>query len=338
MKNKYGFPFVFRYGAFLLVTAFAAASVFGASYDCGEAKAPADKIVCENPMISRLDDALDTLYRETLAEASETDKKQLIDQQRHWLKHTRNVCRKEVCFKHAYWMRQAELAFFFQPKSPIYARESDKAEPIRNILAATSLSPGTLTYPSFCRQLLADLKKMKNIRFVAPLLQSMSYEDPTLDPWRALIDRKNGLGKPFTFRYYFDPSNSGDDVDTSMEYGKVRYGLPPYKLYELPPLKHSGTPRYIFYSDQEYGPTNREDEKPSFLKYAVFHELQSHLPGKSIVVSSDWLYGKEYNGIFEYRKRYFILILEPRAIDAHYSLTINFLDANAICYWSPAKD
>jgi len=48
-----------------------------------------------------------------LSKASADEKQQIIAQQKHWLKHTRNVCTEEVCFKHAYWERQAQLATFF---------------------------------------------------------------------------------------------------------------------------------------------------------------------------------------------------------------------------------
>lgn len=107
----------------LSLLALVSVSTFAASFDCGKAKYPTELFICENPVVSKLDDELNALYRTVLSKADEADKKALIEQQRHWLKHTRNVCRKELCFKHAYWMRQAELTGFLEPKTPRYASD-----------------------------------------------------------------------------------------------------------------------------------------------------------------------------------------------------------------------
>lgn len=318
-----------------LLACLTSTAAIAASFDCDDTKVPAETFICGNSTLSKLDDTVGALYRKTLAKASNDDMQTLIDQQRHWLAHTRNRCQKEVCFKHAYWMRLAELAYFLAPKSPRYAKESDKAVVIKKILASTSLRARTLSYPSFCRRMLADLKAMRNVRFVEPAVQAMSYEDPALEPWRARFESQDGTGKPLNFAYRFDPNIfSGDDVDTLMNEGKAYYGLPPYKIYALPPRESSEPTRYVFFSANEYGPTNREDEEPRVLHGAAFEELPPPLTNKSIFVTTSWVAenGREYDGIIEYRRRYFILTLTPMATKT-YMLGIEFTDANATCTW-----
>lgn len=99
--------------AFLLLLT---CSAQAASFDCKKAQLPAEKFVCSNIDLSRYDEELDALYRSVLSKANEEQKQALVAQQKHWITHTRNVCKQEVCFKHAYWSRQAELATFFEPK------------------------------------------------------------------------------------------------------------------------------------------------------------------------------------------------------------------------------
>ncbi len=163
-----------------------------ASFDCAKATTKIEKMICDNPVISKLDDELNAVYKTVLDKANEKEKQDIITQQRHWLKHTRNVCETEVCFKHAYWSRQSELAFFFQPKSPLYKQEADKADEIRKVLETVTLylQDGTSSR-LFCSQMFADLKEMKGIRFVDPIIQTMSYEDPALDTWKKqLVSRQ----------------------------------------------------------------------------------------------------------------------------------------------------
>lgn len=302
-------------------------------------------MICENPIVSKLDDELNASYKAVIDKASSNEKKNLITEQRHWLKHTRNVCQKEVCFKHAYWMRQAELAAFFEPKSPLYAKESDKAEAIRQVLATAPLYERTQSDRSLCRQLLADLKEMKNIRFIDPVVQTMSYEDPALDPWKQRFCEKGGVGRPFTFEYACDTQFSdGADIDSNLQECSAGYGLPPFKIFELPPLIPSGKTRYFFYADAGYGPVNRDyaNVKPIFgSQRSGFGEFRLdqcdgfvgnvYAPARAGIRE-----GLNYNSIIEYQQRYFILILDQEF--QSYWLAIEPIDKNEICRWSPVKD
>ena len=318
-----------------------------ASFNCGDAKIPAEKFVCTNPTISKLDDDLDALYRRTLAKVSEDEKKQLIAQQRHWLSRTRNVCRKEVCFKHAYWMRQAELAFFFEPKSPLYAKEADKAEAVKMALATATLYPHGLSDPQFCGQILADLKEMRDISFVDPVVQTMSYEDPALDPWKERFCRKANSGKQFTFEYACGgndlPPYDPIDIDTDLEHCHAGYGLPPFKIFELLPLVSSAKKRYFFYADDSYGPMNKQPhELPHFgggmIGFREFRagDCSGYHGAKYSHSDRDQRGGASYNSLIKYRQRYFFLILK-RYMPNYYGLNIDFTDTNASCTWSSNK-
>ena len=317
-----------------------------ASFDCAKAQLPAEKFVCDNPFISELDDKLDAIYKSVLAKANETEKQAVIAQQEHWLKHTRNLCRREVCFKHAYWSRQAELATFFEPKSPLYAKEADKAQAIQKVLAEAPLYESTWTDLSMCRQLFADLKKMRGITFVDPVVQTMSYEDPALDPWkrRALVStwKKCSRNAPLTFSYTCTPPvrRGWIDVDSHLMNCNAGYGLPPFKIFELPPLKPSEKTRYFFYADYDYGPMNQK-----YITWAPimgggynagFHEFSLGECGKrgtETYAGIDAHGPPNYNSIIIYKQRYFLLVLEHYI--GNFWLSIRPVDKKEICRWSP---
>jgi len=135
-----------------------------------------------------------------------------------------------------------------------------------------------------------------------------------------------------TFIYTYGSGVTGDDIDTVMDEGKAYYELPPYKIYALPPFGS----RYLIYSENEYGPTNRDTEEPSIFPIVAFSELNPPLWKPGIFVSDDWPAdnGDQYNGIIEYRERYFILNLTP-SWGKTYRLSVDFTDENAVCSWRP---
>ncbi|MEK6791212.1 MAG: lysozyme inhibitor LprI family protein, partial [Deltaproteobacteria bacterium] len=231
---------------------------WAASFDCGKAQTKVEKLVCDTSAISKLDDEISKLYQETINKASEEQKQLLIAEQKHWLKHTRNVCGDETCLKLAYWSRQAWLATFFEPKSPLYKHEADKAEAIKQVLATAPLYYVERTDSAinqFCNQMFDDLKQMKGIRFVDPVVQTQSYEDPALDKWKQRCEAKPPLHFNFACEpRIFDTIKSYKDALETPGCGKG-FGLPPFKLYELPPEEPTGKPRTIIYADDSFGST-----------------------------------------------------------------------------------
>jgi uncharacterized protein len=82
-------------------------SVHSASFDCAKAKIKVDKLVCGDPKLSDLDDKLNALYSQVLAQSPvPEDTKQ---QQREWVKDPRNLCKNADCLERAYTNRISDL-------------------------------------------------------------------------------------------------------------------------------------------------------------------------------------------------------------------------------------
>lgn len=77
--------------------------VFSASFDCNLAKQDAEKLVCSNIELSKLDDELSKLYSDVKVKAQ--DKNQLMSSQLDWLKYDRNNCNNLACVFNAYESR-----------------------------------------------------------------------------------------------------------------------------------------------------------------------------------------------------------------------------------------
>lgn len=317
-----------------------------ASFDCGKAQSKVEHLICDNPVISKLDNELGNTYQDVISKANEEDKQRVIAEQKHWLKYTRNVCSDETCFKQAYWSRLAELETFFisqsSPyRSPPYKKEADKAEIIKQVLATSPLFLTDWSHPgSFCSRIFDDLKQMKGINFVEPIVQVQSYEDEALDPWKRGCKGK----EPLNFSYRFCGKNI--PPDNNKRKGRLMnctagYGLPPFKLFELPPSKPSGKKRFVFYSDADYGPMNGGNPKlngggAAGYKQIDVDECQAEA-GFSVPTTRSEPNGSNVSAIIEYKRQYYILLLE-RTFSNAYWLSVKPGDPNyAGCVWSPVK-
>ena len=290
--------------------------------------------------ISKLDDDLSKVYQDDLNKANKEQKQRLMAEQKHWLEHTHNACSDESCFKHAYWSRLAELKTFFEPHSLLYKKESDKAEAIKQVLAAAPLyySAGTDSVANqFCIQIFDVLKQMKDVRFVDPIVQVQSYEDPALDPW------KRQCKLPFNFSLWCDRNiEPAEDPDGTSGICSAGYGLPPFKLFELPSLQLSGEKRYVFYSDDAYGPMNLDWKKPSlgggFAGFTQINLADCKVHGSSSDVGQGGRNGTNYNSIIEYKKQYYFVVLHERR--SSYWLRIDPVIQSKpyrVCDWTPVK-
>lgn len=315
-----------------------------ASFNCEKATTEVEKMVCENPTISDLDDKLGKVYRDVMSKANAEDKQRLLTEQKHWLKHTRNLCVHVTCFKHAYWSRQAELDSFFDPHSPLYKKESEKAEAIKQILAAQPFhelheSP----HQQLCRQIFEDLKQMKNIRFIDPIVQAQSYFDPALDPWK----RQCMAEEPLHFGYICNgriASLYEEDIPAwrkeLSEICGAGYGLPPFKLFELSPLAPSGEKHYVFYSDDDYGPMNKESEKPHSGGGSVSGFDKLIFPGCKHIGGYTYTRGgarngSNYNSVFVHNNQYYLLNLYKQ-YNSYWLSTESATEKNpnSVCEWT----
>ena len=312
--------------------------VRAASFDCGKAETKVEKLVCDNPVISKLDDKLGKTYQNDLNKANDEERQRLITEQKHWLKYTRNVCSNEACFKHAYWSRLAELETFFEPHSPLYKKEAEKADAIKQVLATVPLYESTFSNPPFCRQVFEDLKRMKDIYFVDPVVQVQSYEDPALDPLKLQCKGK----EPLHFSYTCDPKLYPGDIEQIGAECSAGYGLPPFKLFELSLLQASGEKRYVFYSDDDYGPMNEDwsPPHPGGGYAAGFDKLI--LPGCKHQGSSTRAHGgarngSNYNSVIKYNNQYYLLNLFKEYISYRLSIELVTQSSNSACRWTSVK-
>ena len=109
--------------------------VRSASFDCAKAKTKIEKQICSNTKLSELDDKLTALYNKVLAQSPVPEDTK--EQQREWVKESRNVCKDAACLEQAYISRISDLEkqLTFKPSlerpllvfSPIPAEERDAA-------------------------------------------------------------------------------------------------------------------------------------------------------------------------------------------------------------------
>ena len=213
------------------------------------------------------------------------------------------------------------------------------------MLATAPLYESTQSDP-MCHEVFTALKQMQGIRFVDPVVQTMSYEDPALDPWKRHVLKQS---ESFTFSYAcIPPYQSFEDISSDINSGLMNceawYGLPPFKIFELPPLKSLEKTRYVFYMDSTYGPMNRE-EGPGYpvVVDGYFNEFFSeNYRGSEKSVSVQTRIGSKrdgpnFNSVIVYQQRYFILALER--IRGDFWLQIKPIDTymQTYCDWSPAR-
>jgi uncharacterized protein len=327
------------------------ASAQAASFECTKAATKVEKIISDNPTISALDDTLGKVYQDVVSKANAEDKQRLLTEQKHWLKYTRNVCEKETCFKHAYWSRQAELETFFQPHSPLYKHESEKTEAIKEILVTQPFRNLYSDSPKFtrleaCNQIFEALKEMQDIRFIDPIVQTQSYEDPALDPWKQQCKAEEPLHFSFSCDGHTASVYGEDDIQAwneDLDSGcGVGYGLPPFKLFELQPLNASGKTNYVFYSDDDYGPMNEDWTKPSAGLGYVSGFDKVVVPGCKRLGSFTQARGgarngPNYNSVFVYNNQYYLLNLYKEYGSGSFSFSTESAiedNPNSVCRWT----
>lgn len=308
-----------------------------ASFDCTKAATHVEKLICSNSEISELDSEVDADYRKALDKTSNELRTDLIKQQKHWLKFMRNRCSDELCLKHAYWSKLAELKTFFfmnnlnvhgpsHIKSP-FKNEADKLEPIKQILATTKMYAAS-NQPAFCQQIFDDLKQMKNLSFLEAKVKTSSYEDAALDPWKKHC--KSGQSLNFGHVCSSKVVESNDNCF-------VMYGEQPFKIFEIPISQPEKKKRYILYMESAYGPMN--------IKYAAerrggdlagFHELDAAHCKAEKHWNAPIAEPSHYNSIIKHKDDYYFLVLEPSSTSVNYFLSIGSIDnEDKSCRWYP---
>lgn len=94
---------------FALCLLFVVPQAFSASFECSKATGATERLICNDAETSALDDKLKQAYVRALAAVAPSSKKALIEEQRHWITYTRNVCQDEPCLQQTYTARIAVL-------------------------------------------------------------------------------------------------------------------------------------------------------------------------------------------------------------------------------------
>lgn len=85
-------------------------STFAASFDCGQASAQTEKLICGNERLSKLDSDLGDVYRLAYEDAFPIRKRALMEEQRAWINHVRDACKGDACLQDVYTRRIDELS------------------------------------------------------------------------------------------------------------------------------------------------------------------------------------------------------------------------------------
>ena len=106
-----------HYALVLIALSFGAISTQAASFDCAKAVSAVEKLICENPALSDLDEQMARAYREKVAIDPELSR----TEQRVWISETRNRCVDGGCLYTAYRNRINTLtgdAEILTPQAP----------------------------------------------------------------------------------------------------------------------------------------------------------------------------------------------------------------------------
>jgi uncharacterized protein YecT (DUF1311 family) len=198
----------------VLLAAVTASLSHAASFDCKRASTAVEKLICNDPDLSRLDSELNARYRERLAAAPG-----LVEEQRSWLA-KRNACNSTACIKLHYLDRLSEVTERGKSLADIASRlEIPKYERDRD----------------FCPRLLDHLKRWQDVVVVAPVVTADSIDAATLRDRLGSCDPKK-----FAEHYVIEPRvwEAGNLDAISDEEERNSYGIGyvmrgGFRLYEM---------------------------------------------------------------------------------------------------------
>ncbi|MBP2198169.1 lysozyme inhibitor LprI family protein [Pantoea cypripedii] len=113
----------------------ATAPAMAASFDCTRASTAQEKLICQNPQLSALDETLAAAYRNKMSGLSGNDAAQLKQSQRDWLKQLRSHGTEANQLQADYQQRIAALST--SATSPAVAAKA----PVADVPAATAVMP-----------------------------------------------------------------------------------------------------------------------------------------------------------------------------------------------------
>jgi uncharacterized protein len=144
------------------------------SFDCSKASNPYEKAVCANPILSRLDNQLATIYKN--ARARSADPEALRKTQVDWIKNTRQCASNTSCIEKAYKDRIVALGGGAQPqaattvKAPA-AQNNVSQAPSQQAQTTTTPSPPLSVNPNISQAQQVDLGMISgvSVRLISPV-------------------------------------------------------------------------------------------------------------------------------------------------------------------------
>lgn len=211
-----------------------------AGFDCAKATTKAEKIICEDAELSKLDEEMAKTYSEGLKKYPFPEALKL--RQKQWLKR-RDVCAaeglpqyKKQCLIDIYQNRIAEIISLITsdlpcPELPIITKEAEKAQCLKRWLARHPLE-FRMTNPTesqrrFCTEFYQALATASpEIKYIEPVLRTEDPQHPALERYRKCHDYEPiGLGYDY---FGLDPRAHGFrlyrfDLDGNPENGLEEY-------------------------------------------------------------------------------------------------------------------
>lgn len=240
-----------------VVAVLTTASVQAASFDCAKAQTRVEKLICDSPKLSKLDEEMAVIYGKAQLRSpvtSDLKKEQLL-----WVS-ARNLCPDTECVQDAYVKRLSALQVDAQtanvkvqpasagPSNPgvipcmsvdecrlnpvrmetlganwQYKRDADKLPAIRNALASGKLKAPEYQVVTgyknfeFCAAFKEDFLKGRNVQAIEPDYEILSVDDQRLEKW-------------------MNPKDCPDNDDAKRDSVFLSLGLngvPPYRFYRL---------------------------------------------------------------------------------------------------------
>jgi uncharacterized protein YecT (DUF1311 family) len=211
----------------VLLAALTASLSHAASFDCKRAATAVEKLICNDPDLSRLDSELNDRYRERRSTAVPG----LVEEQRSWLA-KRNFCNNTACIKIHYLDRLSEV--------------TERGKSLADIAARLEI-PEHAKDRQFCPRLLDHLKRWQDVVVVAPVVTADSIDAPTLRDRLGSCDPKK-----FAERYVIEPRVwDASNLDAMSEEERKDYGIgyvmrSGFRLYEMNIDPGSGTELVLY--------------------------------------------------------------------------------------------
>lgn len=155
-----------------------------ASFDCAKAMTKVEKFVCDDAVLSKLDEDLNVVYKAALQDKQRAGT--IKQTQKQWLKE-RNSCMDAACVEEAYEARLSALAVMDGGagwQDTFALSEKARAEIASRILNRSEVTlrdgPYSQEDKKFCNAFLEDFKQQRNVEYIEPNFRTNDYNHPQL--------------------------------------------------------------------------------------------------------------------------------------------------------------